>query len=73
MVRDLPPRQAEALKVISTHIERLGYPPTLHEVAAAMGVSVHGAEKHVLALAGKGVIRKSPGTARGIAIAASDG
>ena len=64
---DLPPRQAEALKSGVQYIQRHGYPPTVRELAASMGISAFAARRHLAALDRKGVIRRDP-TPRGIAI-----
>ena len=69
---DLPPRQAAALEAVVSHIERHGYPPTVREVAAYMGISVNGAEGHLAALSHKGAINRVAGIARGITIPQTD-
>ena len=43
------------------------YGPTLREIAAAMGIaSVNGVQGHLKALQKKGVLKHTPGIARGI-------
>ena len=60
-------RQQQVLDWIRGQIEATGRPPTRAEIAAALGFrSVNAAEEHVRALARKGVIVLTPGTARGI-------
>jgi SOS-response transcriptional repressor LexA len=58
-------RQKEALDLIRAHIAREGRPPTVRELAAALGVSsTCSAHKHVRELRAKGLLRPSsrPGT-----------
>lgn len=67
MVAELPPRQAEALRLIREAVAESGMPPTRAELAAAMKLrSVNAAVEHLRALARKGVIELTPHAARGI-------
>ena len=60
-------RQKEVLVFIREYLRQQGSPPTRAEIARALGFrSVNAAESHVRALAKKGAIRLTPGTARGI-------
>jgi repressor LexA len=61
----LTPRQAEAVAFIRANSQLYG--PTVREIAAAMGISsVNGVQGHLDALEKKGVVRRTPGVARGI-------
>lgn len=67
MATELPPRQAEALRLIREAVTETGVPPTRAELAAAMKLrSVNAAVEHLRALARKGVIELTPHAARGI-------
>ena len=69
MVEGLTKRQKEALDFVAAHIERHGYPPTVRELAAALGISgPKGAKQFLDALAAKGYIRREPENARAIRI-----
>jgi len=65
----LTPRQAEILEVIRGHIAEVGRPPSQPELARILGIaSTNAVFKHLAALARKGAIVLSPGSARGIRI-----
>src|ERR1700730_9816584 len=63
----LPPRQRDVVNHIIQLTEEHGYPPTLAELAAAMGLrnrmTVH---QHVAALKKKGVVHWEPGLNRSL-------
>ncbi|MBS0461650.1 MAG: transcriptional repressor LexA [Proteobacteria bacterium] len=59
-------RQQAILDHLRAHIAAQGRPPTLAEVAAAFGIHLNAVRKHLHALAGKGLLELTPGTARGI-------
>jgi repressor LexA len=62
---ELTPRQAEAVAFIRANSHLYG--PTVREIAAAMGIaSTNGVQGHLDALEKKGVLRRTPGIARGI-------
>jgi repressor LexA len=62
---ELTPRQAEAVAFIRANSHLYG--PTVREIAAAMGISsVNGVQGHLKALQKKGVLKHTPGIARGI-------
>lgn len=66
----LTARQQEVLDIIIRQMEARGFPPTLREIAAELGVSgTLGIMKHLDALERKGFIRKSAGSSRGIVLA----
>lgn len=66
----LPPRQKEVVRLIKELTDEHGYPPTLAELARAMGLknrmTVH---QHVAALKKKGVVRWEPGLNRSLRLA----
>ena len=65
--QSLTPRQTEILRLIETHVENSGFPPTRAEICAAMGFSSpNAAETHLRALERKGVIEMTSGASRGI-------
>ncbi len=66
-MKPLTPRQSEILALIEKTLKQTGMPPTRAEIAAHFGFhSTHAAEKHLQALARKGVIELLPGASRGI-------
>jgi repressor LexA len=71
---DLTPRQRQVLDYINDHLERRGYPPTLREIAAHLGVrGTLGVSKHLAALERKGAIRKGAGSSRALTVAGRGG
>lgn len=68
----LTPRQEEILRMIESHLEQSGFPPTRAEICAAMGFSSpNAAETHLRALERKGVIEMTSGASRGIRLTQS--
>lgn len=69
MVESLPPRQRDVIRLIVALSEEHGYPPTLAELAAAMGLknrmTVH---QHVVALKRKGLVHWEPGLNRSLRV-----
>jgi metallo-beta-lactamase family protein len=66
-MRDLTQRQQEILDLILQHQQDTGMPPTRAEICDHFGFrSTYAAEKHLQALANKGMIDLIPGTSRGI-------
>jgi len=74
METDLSPRQAEMLRMIEAYVRRAGMPPTIREIAAAVGLK---APSHVLyhlrQLHEKGAIVLEDNTARGIRLSRQPG
>ena len=71
MVEGLTNRQREALDFIVAHVEKQGYPPTVRELASAMGISgPKGAKQFLDALAAKGYIERAQENARAIKVVA---
>lgn len=68
-IEALPPRQREVLRLIVQLSDEHGYPPTLAELAAAMGLrnrmTVH---QHVVALKKKGLVHWEPGLNRSLKV-----
>ncbi|WP_129125894.1 transcriptional repressor LexA [Geomonas oryzae] len=68
-MEELTSRQKEVLEIVSRHIEEYGYPPTLREIGAKLGVSgTLGVLKHLDALERKGYLRRQEGSTRGITL-----
>jgi repressor LexA len=66
---ELTPRQQKVLDFITFHLDDRGSPPTLREIARHLQVSgTLGVMKHLDALERKGLIRKHPGSSRGIEV-----
>lgn len=63
-------RQRAVLSVIIQSLEEKGYPPTLREIGARLGIgSTKGVSDHLLALERKGFIRTGePGKSRTIQV-----
>lgn len=65
----LTSRQRQVLDVIAASVTNRGYPPTLREIAAELGVSgTLGIMKHLTALERKGFLQKRDGSSRGITL-----
>lgn len=68
----LPPRQREVVRQIIQLTDEHGYPPTLAELAKALGLrnrmTVH---QHVVALKKKGIVRWEPGLNRSLRVVGS--
>ncbi|GFO63725.1 transcriptional repressor LexA [Geomonas paludis] len=68
-MEQLTSRQQQVLDIISRHIEDYGYPPTLREIGAKLGVTgTLGVLKHLEALEKKGYLRRQEGSTRGITL-----
>lgn len=68
-MEELTLRQKEVLEIVSRHIEEYGYPPTLREIGAKLGVSgTLGVLKHLDALERKGYLRRQEGSTRSITL-----
>ena len=58
-MEQLTPRQQQVLDYIESHIGQHGYPPTLREIAAHLGISgTLGVMKHLQALEKKGTSKR---------------
>ena len=72
MVEDLPPRQREVLRMIVKLTEERHFPPTLSELAEAMGLrnrmTIH---QHVTALKSKGMVHWESGLNRSLRVIGS--
>lgn len=72
-MNELTPRQSEVFNTIKDYQARLGFPPTMKELADLIGVSSpNAAADHVNVLKKKGYISVAPGAARGITILATE-
>ena len=68
-MEELTSRQREVLDIVTRHIDACGYPPTLREIGAKLGVSgTLGVMKHLEALEKKGHLRRQAGSTRGITL-----
>ena len=68
-MEELTSRQREVLAIVTQHIDAHGYPPTLREIGAKLGVSgTLGVMKHLEALEKKGHLRRQVGSTRGITL-----
>lgn len=67
--RDLTDRQRQVLDFIKSETRRKGYPPTVRDIGAAVGLSssstVH---SHLAALEAKGLIRRDPSKPRALEV-----
>jgi repressor LexA len=67
--RDLTDRQRQVLEFIKVETERQGFPPTVRDIGAAVGLSssstVHA---HLAALEAKGLIRRDPSKPRALEV-----
>lgn len=65
---DLTPRQRQVLEFVTSHLDNNGYPPTLREIAAHLGVSgTLPVSKHLDAIERKGYLKRDS-VSRGIAL-----
>lgn len=63
----LTKRQRLVLDIIATSLKAYGYPPTLREIGAAMGInSTNGVNDHLIALGRKGYIERDDLRSRGV-------
>jgi len=65
-MKGLTKKQAKVLSFIKDFIEKVGWPPSLGQIASHFGVSSKSAYEYVQALVKKGYIIKVPKIARGI-------
>ena len=69
MARGLTARQAECLAIIRESVATRGFPPTLREIGARMGIgSTNGVNDHLKALERKGAIARDDELSRGIRV-----
>lgn len=70
----LTPRQSRILQTIRDSVRDRGYPPTLRELTAAVGISSSStAAEQLRLLQAQGYIRLSPNTPRGIMVIENPG
>lgn len=66
---EMTPRQREVLEFIKEFIARSGYPPSLRDICARLGIKgANNAAKHLDALERKGFLRRGSHISRGIEI-----
>lgn len=68
MPRPLTRRQSQVIRFVRRHVRDRGFPPTVREIADELGVHANAAAGHVASLERKGVLRRSPGVARGLVL-----
>lgn len=69
-VKRLTDPRGQILAAIRTSMRERGYPPTMREIAAAVGFSaISSVEHHLKAMTTDGLISRAPGMARAIVIA----
>lgn len=68
----LTEKQAVILKFITEHIQHVGFPPTVREIAIYFSISAKASHDHLRAIAKKGYLRLFPGSARGMELVKSD-
>lgn len=62
-------KQRSILRFITTFIRRNGYPPSIVEIGREFGIrSTNGVNDHLRALERKGLLRRAPVIARGLAV-----
>ncbi len=66
------PTQLRILRLVREHVAQRGYPPSLRELADAAGITFAAVRKHLLRLAGQGLIELPERTARGIRLVGAD-
>jgi len=64
----ITPSQLRTLNEIRAFASRYEYPPTIHELAAILGVSHSSVHEQIGQLIRKGYLRRAPGKSRGIVI-----
>lgn len=68
-MKSVTQRQEQVLEAIRTYTAEHGYPPTLRDIARAMGIdSTNGVSDHLASLEAKGRISRTPKTARSIVV-----
>lgn len=72
MVTPIPERQRECLRIIADYTDRAGFPPTIRDIATAMGLSSKRANnsvsEHLERLEKRGLIRRIPKISRGLVV-----
>ncbi len=64
----LTEKQKKVLEFVTEHIQTIGFPPTVRQIAVYFGVSAKAAHDHLRAIAKKGYLRLFPGSARGMEV-----
>ena len=64
----LTEKQAKIFRFVEEHTQKVGFPPTVRQIADFFSVSAKAAHDHLKAIAKKGYLRLFPGSARGIEI-----
>lgn len=61
-------RREEMLKAIRSFVASNGYPPTVRELAAILGIGHSTAQRTLLELIGDGSVERTAGAARGLRV-----
>ncbi|RME92647.1 MAG: transcriptional repressor LexA [Candidatus Hydrogenedentota bacterium] len=69
----LTEKQAKVLDFMTNYVKKVGFPPTVREVADYFKISAKAAHDHIRSIAKKGYIRIFPGAARGMEIVDLEG
>ncbi len=69
---DTTPRQTDVLQAVEELTARLGYSPTISELAEETGLSKTRVRQHLDRLEATGLIAKDEGTARSIRVITND-
>jgi repressor LexA len=67
-IDDITPRQREALQILCDFQARCGYPPTVQELADALGITKASAHEQILQLIRKGYVQRDENRARGLCV-----
>ena len=62
----LTEKQDKVLSFVKDHVKKLGFPPTIRDIAEYFSISVKASHDHLKAIAKKGYMKLFPGVARGI-------
>jgi len=69
MARELTPQQQRIYRFIQRFIEETRTPPTLRDIAKALGLSLGAVQDHIESIRRKGFLEKEPHRARGLRLA----
>ncbi len=67
-IRDITPRQRRTLEAICEFIRERGFPPTVQELAAILGISPASTHQQLQHLGSKGYVRREPRKARSLEV-----
>lgn len=64
----LTEKQNKVFSFVQDHIEQVGFPPTVRQIATYFNISAKAAHDHLRSIAKKGYLRLFPGAARGMEV-----